>query len=63
MTASVPNTVVPCSTVNGELVARFPDAIQVAETRYCPGVRPVNAQVAIFVPVPGLLDRKSAWYP
>src|SRR5262249_47732642 len=36
----------------GAAVERFVFAVQVADTRYVPGVRPVNVQVAKLLPVP-----------
>lgn len=48
---TVTSGVVPLSTVNGALVARFGFVVQVALTRNMPGSR-VNVQVALWLPLP-----------
>ena len=51
----------PSRTVNGELVARFVCVVQVADTRYRPGNRFVNVQLATSAPVilPGSREYRS----
>ena len=59
LTATVPTAVDPSSTVYAASVTRLEAGAQVVQTRYCPGFKPPNVQLAGSDPLPACLKRIS----
>src|SRR5438132_5132832 len=63
LTVAVARTLLPSWMVYGVLSAAPGSACHVAETRYWPGTRPANVQVAVFEPDPAAMKVKPPWKP